>query len=81
MFFTQPNFIIAGVCLFIFYAMGKEEAKSGKRDLGMWWALLSAIGSGIVIGGFHGGWLPVFITQVVLFFSIGVVRTLLDKQR
>lgn len=80
MFFTQPNFILAGVLLFAFYTMGKEEAKHGRRDLGMIWALFSAIVSGIVIGVFAGDWLPVLLAQVGLFFTIAVVRLLLEKR-
>lgn len=79
MFFTQPNFVLAGVLLFAFYTMGKEEAKHGRRDLGMIWALYSAIVSGVVIGVFAGGWLPVLLAQAGLFVAIAVVRMLLEK--
>lgn len=80
MFFLQPNFILAGVLLMAFYAAGKEEAKQGKRDLGMFWALCSAIVSGVVIGVFNGQWLPVLIAQLGLFIAIGLWRTVFDKR-
>lgn len=79
MIFLQPNFILAGVLLFAFYAMGKEEAKHGRRDLGMIWALYSAIVSGVVIGAFAAGWLPVLLAQVGLFIAIALVRLMLEK--
>jgi hypothetical protein len=76
--FLQPNFIIAFVCGFVFYGMGKEEKKLGELDRGMIWGGLSAAVSGLVIGVFHGGWPLVLGGQVLLFVGIGVYRAIVD---
>jgi hypothetical protein len=76
--FLQPNFIIAFVCGFVFYGMGKEEQKLGEPDRGMIWAGLSAAASGAVIALAHGGWLSVLGAQLLLFIGIGVYRAIVE---
>jgi len=79
MILLQSQFILAGVFVLVFYAMGKEEAKSGRRDNGVFWAGLSTAISGLVIGVFDAGWGLVVVVNVLLFVLIGVFRLLRDR--
>ena len=65
MIFLQPNWIIAFVCAFTFYGMGKAEARGGGANNGVVWG---------------AGWLLVLLGQIGLFIGIGIFRALRDRR-
>lgn len=80
MIFLQPNWIIAFVCAYIFFAGGRLEARGGSletrsssRDNGILWAGLSIAISALVIR-IGGGWVYVLLAQAGLFVGIGIYR-------
>ena len=79
MIFLQPNWIIAFVCAFTYFGMGKAEARGGGHDNGMLWAGLSIATSALLISTLNAGWLVVVLGQVGLFIGIAIFRTLRDK--
>jgi hypothetical protein len=82
MFYLQPNWILAFVCAFIFFAAGKQNVGllEGGKNHSFLWAGLSIAVSAVVIRFLDAGWPLVLVAQAVLFVGIGVVRSMLDKR-
>lgn len=80
MIFLQPNWIIAFVCAFTFYGMGKAEARGGGADNGVVWGALSVVISVLLIQVWSTGWLLVLLGQIGLFIGIGIFRALRDRR-
>jgi len=81
MIFLQPNWILAFVCAFIFFAAGKQNVGlDGGKNFSFLWAGLSIAVSALVIRFLGAGWVLVLVSQAVLFFAIGAVRAMSDKR-
>ena len=77
MIFLQPNWILAFVCAFTYFAMGEFESRhAGRANHGMVWAGLSIALSALVIHVFQGGWGFVLLTQIGLYVGITLYRVL-----
>lgn len=80
MIFLQANWIIAFVCAFTFFGMGRVEARDTAADHGVLWAGLSIAISVLLIQVWGAGWIAVLLGQVGLFLGITVFRALRDPR-
>jgi hypothetical protein len=79
--FMTANWILGFACAWLFFAMGRHEARNGDAaDRGIWWALASILVTVAVIQGFGVGWFLVLACQVLLYVAIAVGRVLLEKK-
>jgi len=79
--FMTANWILGFACAWVFFAMGRLEARNGDAaDHGIWWALASILVTVAAIRGFGAGWFLVLVCQVLLYVGIAVVRVLLEKK-
>lgn len=79
--FLTANWILGFACAWVFFAMGRIEARHGDAaDRGPWWALASILVTVAAIRGFGAGWLLVLACQGLLYVAIAVVRALLDRR-
>ena len=79
--FLSANWILGFACAWLFFAMGRHEARNGDApDHGMWWALASIVVTVAAIRGLGAGWLLVVACQVLLYVGIAVARVLLEKR-
>ena len=79
--FLTANWILGFACAWVFFAMGRLEARNGDAaDRGIWWALASILVTVAAIRGFGAGWLLVLVCQGLLYVAIAVVRALLDRR-
>ena len=75
--FLQPNWILALVCAFTYYEMGKFEARhAARRNDGVLWSGISIAISALVIQELSGGWVAVLLMQIVFFLAITIYRLL-----
>jgi hypothetical protein len=75
------NWILGFGCAWVFFAMGRHEARNGDAaDHGIWWALASILVTVAAIRGLGAGWFLVLVCQVLLYVAIAVVRVLLEKK-
>jgi hypothetical protein len=79
--FLSANWIIGFACAWLFFAMGRHEARNGDApDHGMWWALASIVVTVLAIQGLGAGAVLVVVAQALLYVAIAVVRVLLEKK-
>ena len=77
----SANWIVGFACAWLFFAMGRHEARNGDApDHGMWWALASIVVTAVAIRGLGAGWFLVLVGQALLYVAIAVVRVLLEKR-
>jgi len=72
--------VLAIVCAFSFYRAGQIESVNEARDYGFPWALVSALISLLVLVVFNASWGILLLSQVGLFFGIGIYRALRDSR-
>ena len=81
MIFLQPNWILAFVFAFVFFGAGKQNVGiDGGKNFSFLWAGLSIAVSALVIRFFNAGWPLVLASQVVLFFGIGIFRSMRERR-
>jgi hypothetical protein len=68
------EWVLALVCVAIFFGAGRHEARFGGSDHSVLWAALSIALSALVVLVFKGTWAYLFVSQVLLFIGIGVAR-------
>ena len=79
--FLAANWILGFACAWIFFAMGRMEARNGDApDRGPWWALASILVTVMAIQGLGAGWLLVVACQALLYVAIAVGRVVLEKR-
>ena len=73
--FLTAAWITAFVSVFVFVAMGAQEAKEGDRPNHGWlWGLLSFLLSAALITGLDASAGLIIVAQVLLFVGIGAWR-------
>lgn len=79
--FLSASWILGFACAWLFFAMGRHEARNGDHaDHGIWWALASVVVTVVAIRGLGAGALLVLACQALLYVAIAVGRVLLEKQ-
>ncbi len=79
--FLTASWILGFACAWLFFAMGRHEARNGDAaDHGMWWALASIVITVVAIQGLGAGALLVLLCQGLLYVAIAVARVLLEKK-
>ena len=73
------EWVLALVCVVLFYGAGANEARFGGNDHSVLWAALSIGLSALVVLLFKGTWAWLFVSQVALFVGIGVFRALRSR--
>jgi len=68
------DWVLALVCVLVFYGAGRHEGRFGGHDHGLLWAALSIATSALVMLVLHGSWGGLLLAQVALFIGIGVAR-------
>ena len=74
------EWLVALICVAIFFGAGRHEARFGGNDNSVLWAALSIGVSALVVLVFKGKTTHLFVAQVALFIAIGVVRALREPK-
>ena len=70
--------VLALVCVITFYGAGQLDSRGEAQDYSIFWALLSALVSALVLVVLKGPWAVLLLSQVGLFIGIGIFRFLRD---
>ena len=68
------EWVLALVCVVVYFGAGRQEARMGGHDHAALWAALSIAVSALGIFGLHGTWGWLLAAQIALFVGIGVFR-------
>ena len=68
------EWVLALVCVLVFFGAGRQEARFGGHDHAALWAGLSIALSAVVVLVLHGTWGWLLFAQVMLFIAIGAFR-------
>lgn len=70
--------MLALVCAVTFFRAGRFESVGEAHDYSYLWAFMSALLSALVLIGLKASWFVLLLSQIGLFFGIGVYRALRD---
>ena len=73
------EWVLALVCVVVFFGAGRHEARFGGRDHAALWAALSIGVSALMVLVLHATWGWLLAAQVALFIGLGVVRALRER--
>ena len=73
------EWVLALVCVVVFFGAGRHEARFGGHDRAAPWAALSIGVSALMMLVLHATWGWLLAAQVALFVGIGVVRALRER--
>lgn len=68
------EWVLAMVCVLVFFGAGRHEGRFGGEDHAALWAALSIGVSAVVMLLLHGSWGWLLASQLALFIGIGIVR-------
>jgi len=74
----STELLMALACALMFFRAGRFESANSAHDYSFLWALLSVLLSALLLLALKASWIVLFVSQVGLFFAIGVVRALRD---
>jgi hypothetical protein len=77
--FLNTPLMLAVVCAYTYYVLGKYEAEQGGRNNGLLWAGLSVGVSFVVAYLCKGGWGVLLLAQVGLFAGITIFRAMRES--
>ncbi len=62
----------------MFFRAGRFESANSAHDLSFLWALMSVLLSALLLFALKAPWIVLLVSQVGLFFAIGLIRALRD---